>query len=156
MTKFKLILLSLVISFSSVNYADQPFSADQSFGGEVPVNGDPVTLKEAIGSIEEAEGEFIKIRGQITEVCQAKGCWMILVDGDTYARITFEDYGFFVPTETSMQRTVIFGQLSQRTLSGQQAEHFAQDAGSQSKIKLEGEIREYSILARGVQLENRS
>ena len=52
--------------------------------------------------------------------------------------------------------TVIFGQLSQRTLSGQQAEHFAQDAGSQSKIKLEGEIREYSILARGVQLENRS
>ena len=156
MTKFKLILLSLVISFSSVNYADQPFSADQSFGGEVPVNGDPVTLKEAIGSIEEVEGEFIKIKGQVTEVCQAKGCWMVLVDGDTYARITFEDYGFFVPTETSMQRTVIFGQLSQRTLSGQQAEHFAQDAGSQSKIKLEGEIREYSILARGVQLENRS
>ena len=156
MTKFKLILLSLVISFSSVKYADKPFSADQSFGGEVPVNGDPVSLREAIGSIEEAEGEFIKIRGQITEVCQAKGCWMILVDGDTYARITFEDYGFFVPTETSMQRTVIFGQLSQRTLSGHQAEHFAQDAGSQSKIKLEGEIREYSILARGVQLENRS
>ena len=156
MIKFKLILLGLVISFSSVKYADKPFSADQSFGGEVPVNGDPVTLREAIGSIEEAEGEFIKIRGQITEVCQAKGCWMILVDGDTYARITFEDYGFFVPTETSMQRTVIFGQLSQRTLSGQQAEHFAQDAGSQSKIKLEGEIREYSILARGVQLENRS
>ena len=156
MTKFKLILLGLVISFSSVKYADKPFSADQSFGGEVPVNGDPVSLREAIGSIEEAEGEFIKIRGQITEVCQAKGCWMILVDGDTYARITFEDYGFFVPTETSMQRTVIFGQLSQRTLSGQQAEHFAQDAGSQSKIKLEGEIREYSILARGVQLENRS
>ena len=156
MTKFKLILLGLVISFSSVKYADKPFSADQSFGGEVPVNGDPVSLREAIGSIEEAEGEFIKIRGQITEVCQAKGCWMILVDGDTYARITFEDYGFFVPTETSMQRTIIFGQLSQRTLSGQQAEHFAQDAGSQSKIKLEGEIREYSILARGVQLENRS
>ena len=156
MIKFKLILLGLVISFSSVKYADKPFSADQSFGGEVPVNGDPVSLREAIGSIEEAEGEFIKIRGQITEVCQAKGCWMILVDGDTYARITFEDYGFFVPTETSMQRTVIFGQLSQRTLSGQQAEHFAQDAGSQSKIKLEGEIREYSILARGVQLENRS
>ena len=156
MIKFKLILLGLVISFSSVKYADKPFSADQSFGGEVPVNGDPVSLREAIGSIEEAEGEFIKIRGQITEVCQAKGCWMILVDGDTYARITFEDYGFFVPTETSMQRTVIFGQLSQRTLSGHQAEHFAQDAGSQSKIKLEGEIREYSILARGVQLENRS
>ena len=81
---------------------------------------------------------------------------MILVEGDTYARVTFEDYGFFVPTETSMQRSIIYGQLSERTLSEQQAEHFAQDAGSQSKIKLEGEVKEYSILARGVQLENRS
>ena len=156
MAKYKIILLSVVISFFSVNYADKPFSADRSFGGEVPASGDPITLAEAIGSIGDSEDEFIKIKGQITEVCQVKGCWMILVDGDTYARITFENYGFFVPTETSMQRSVIFGQLSERTLSGAQAEHFAQDAGSQSKIKLEGEIKEYSILARGVQLENRS
>ena len=55
-----------------------------------------------------------------------------------------------------MQRSVIYGQLSERTLSGQEAAHFAQDAGSQSEIELEGEIKEYSILARGVQLENRS
>ena len=156
MSKTLVILLSLIISLISVSYADKPFSVDQSFGGQVTAEGEPLTLKEAIGNIGRAEDQFIKIEGQITEVCQAKGCWMILVEGDTYARVTFEDYGFFVPTETSMQRSVIYGKLSERTLSGQQAEHFAQDAGSQSKIKLEGEIREYSILARGVQLENRS
>ncbi|GIS50625.1 MAG: hypothetical protein Ct9H90mP25_0590 [Gammaproteobacteria bacterium] len=33
---------------------------------------------------------------------------------------------------------------------------FCQDAGFQSKIELEGEIKGYSILGRGVQLENRS
>ena len=81
---------------------------------------------------------------------------MILVDGDTYARVTFEDYGFFVPIETSMQRTVVYGELSEHILSGAQAEHFAQDAGAQSTLKLEGEVREYSILARAVQLQNRS
>jgi hypothetical protein len=156
MSKTLVILLSLIISLISVSHADKPFSVDQSFGGQVPAEGEPLTLKEAIGNIGHVEDQFIKIEGQITEVCQAKGCWMILVEGDTYARVTFEDYGFFVPTETSMQRSVIYGKISERTLSGQQAEHFAQDAGSQSKIKLEGEIREYSILARGVQLENRS
>ena len=105
------------------------------------MEGQPITLKEAISQIGSAGDQFLKIEGQITEVCQAKGCWMILVEGDTYARVTFEDYGFFVPTETSMQRSVIYGQLSERTLSGQEAAHFAQDAGSQSKIELEGEIK---------------
>ena len=55
-----------------------------------------------------------------------------------------------------MQRTVIYGELSEHILSGAQAEHFAQDAGAQSTLKLEGEVREYSILARAVQLQNRS
>lgn len=135
--------------------ADNTFSVDQSFGGEVPVAGDLVTLKQAISDLEQGREGFVKIKGQVTEVCQAKGCWMILVDGDTYARVTFEDYGFFVPIETSMQRSIIYGQLSEHVLSGAQAEHFAKDAGAQSTIKLEGEVREYSILARAVQLENR-
>ena len=156
MPKLLVIILSLTISFIGASYADGPFSADQSFGGPVPSVGQPLTLKEAISQIGDAGDQFLKIEGQITEVCQAKGCWMILVEGDTYARVTFEDYSFFVPTETSMQRSVIYGQLSERTLSGQEAAHFAQDAGSQSKIELEGEIKEYSILARGVQLQNRS
>ena len=156
MPKLLVIILSLTISFIGASYADSPFSADQSFGGQVPSEGQPLTLKEAISQIRDAGDQFQKIEGQITEVCQAKGCWMILVEGDTYARVTFEDYSFFVPTETSMQRSVIYGQLSERTLSGQEAAHFAQDAGSQSQIELEGKIKEYSILARGVQLENRS
>ena len=108
MPKKLAIPLSLIISFISASHADKPFSADQSFGGQVPAEGEPLTLKEAIVNIGRVEDQFIKIEGQITEVCQAKGCWMILVEGDTYARVTFEDYSFFVPTETSMQRSVIY------------------------------------------------
>jgi hypothetical protein len=94
--------------------------------------------------------------GEVTEVCQAKGCWMILVDGDSYARITFKDYGFFVPIETSMQRSVVYGVLSEHVLSGEQAEHYAQDAGAQSTLELQGEVREYSLVASAVQLESRN
>jgi hypothetical protein len=55
-----------------------------------------------------------------------------------------------------MQRSVLYGVLSEQVLSGEQAEHFAQDAGAQSTLKLEGEVREYAILARAVQLEKRN
>ena len=130
----------LLQALAQIVSADEPFSPNQSFGGTMPYEGEAVSLKQAI----------------VTEVCQAKGCWMLLVDGDTYARITFENYGFFVPIETSMQRSLVYGVLSEHTLSGEQATHFARDAGSQSTLAVQGEVKEYSIVARSVQLEKRS
>ncbi|MDE0732150.1 MAG: DUF4920 domain-containing protein [Gammaproteobacteria bacterium] len=150
------LLLSLIAAFVCVAGADEPFSSDQSFGATMPHEGEAVSLKQAIASLDGGSDEFVKVKGQVTEVCQAKGCWMILVDGDIYARITFEDYGFFVPIETSMQRSLVYGVLSEHTLSGDQAKHFAQDAGAKSTLDLHGEVKEYSIVARAVQLEKRS
>ncbi|MCH7816227.1 MAG: DUF4920 domain-containing protein [Proteobacteria bacterium] len=156
MKKLTGLMLCLLVWVVSTASADQPFSADQAFGATMPAAGEAISLRQAIANIERNGDQHIKIQGQITEVCQAMGCWMILVDGDTYARITFEDYGFFVPIETSMQRSVVYGVLSETVLSGEQAHHFAQDAGAQSTLELEGEVKEYSIVARAVQLENRS
>ena len=80
---------------------------------------------------------------------------MILVDGDTHARIFFEDYKFFVPTETSMQRAVLYGTLSEHVLSSQEAEHYAEDAGKQVSFNESESIKEYTIVAKGVQIENK-
>jgi len=154
MKKLYTLVLSLCVLALSSSYAESDFSADKAFGGEMPVAGEALTLTQAISQLETADNSMVKIQGQITEVCQAKGCWMILVDGDTYARVTFEDYGFFVPIETSMQRSVVYGVLTESVLTGAQADHYAQDAGSQSTLALEGEVKEYSIVARAVQLEN--
>lgn len=157
MRKLLGLALPLVALFSLSVYAESSFHADQSFGADMPVNGEPVSLNQAIANIDSlADGQMIKVQGQVTEVCQAKGCWMILVDGDSYARITFEDYGFFVPIETSMQRSVVYGTLTEHVLSGEQAEHYAQDAGAQSTLEMKGEVKEYSLVARSVQLENKS
>ncbi|MEX0618039.1 MAG: DUF4920 domain-containing protein [Pseudohongiellaceae bacterium] len=152
--RFKGLVIAVVMLIGLPGSADQPFSADASFGAAMPDTGDVMTLQEAIARLDgQAESGFQKITGQVTEVCQAKGCWMILMEGDTYARITFEDYGFFIPTETSMQRTLVYGKLGQITLSGEQAAHYARDAGARDVVETTGEVTEYSIVARSVQLE---
>lgn len=138
----------------SVN-AEVPFSPDQSFGSAIPESGSVKALKQAIADATMAPSSPLKISGLITEVCQAKGCWMILVDGDSYARIFFEDYGFFVPTETSMQRAVLYGTISEQVLSHVEAEHLAEDAGRKALFAQGEQIREYTIVAEGVQIENR-
>ena len=157
------LLNSLLLSYcllqalTQIVSADEPFSPDQSFGGTMPYEGEAVSLKQAIASLGGGGSDvFVKVEGKVTEVCQAKGCWMILVDGETYARIIFEDYNFFVPIETSMQRSLVYGVLTEHTLSSDQAEHFSQDAGAQSMLDLHGKVKEYSIVARAVQLEKRS
>ena len=155
MSKVTIFLTSLTLFGFLSAQADDVFRADQNYGGDMPVEGKAITLKEAIADMNQGSEEFVKIKGQGTEVCQAKGCWMILVDGETYARVTFENYGFFVPIETSMQQSIVYGQLKEHVLTGEQAQHFAQDAGAKSSIELEGEVREYSIVARAVQLEQR-
>ena len=135
--------------------AEVPFSPDQSFGSAIPESGSVKTLKQAIADAAETPESPLKISGLITEVCQARGCWMILVDGDSHARIFFEDYGFFVPTDTSMQRAVLYGTISEQTLSHEEAEHLAEDAGRKALFDQGEQIREYTILAQGVQIENK-
>ncbi len=79
---------------------------------------------------------------------------MILTDGEHVARVTFKDYTFFVPTDTYNQRSVVYGVLTEHTLSEEMAKHFADDAG-QSSDTIRGPQKEYSIVAEGVYLKNK-
>jgi hypothetical protein len=97
----------------------------------------------------------VKIEGKITEVCQAKGCWMVLVDGDKYARVTFKDYGFFVPTETSMQDGTIFGELSRTVLTKEQVQHYAEDAGREHAKVSDDPLEEYWLVASAVSIKTK-
>lgn len=154
--------LLLVTSLSMTSFAasaDEAFVADQSFGAPMPLAGETQPLQAAIAALQTGTTPEVKVSGQITEVCQAEGCWMIMVDGDQHARITFKDYGFFVPTETSMQRAVVYGVLEASELSADDAAHFAEDAGDKAKaaqLRAAGKhVREYSLVASAVQLESR-
>ncbi len=150
-------LVTLALTASGA-MADVAFKADQNFGAPMPEAGVAVSLNTAIAQLGNAGSAEVKVMGQITEVCQAQGCWMVLVDGEQFARITFKDYGFFVPTETSMQRAVVYGVLEDATLSAEDAAHYAQDAGNaaaREELLAQGNpIREYSLVASAVQLED--
>ena len=153
---FRVLISHAVLLIAVTLNAEVPFSPDQSFGTVIPEVGAVKSLRLAIADRTPTSGSLpIKISGVVTEVCQARGCWMILVDGDTHARIFFEDYKFFVPIQTSMQRAIWHGTLSEHVLSSQEAEHYAEDAGKQGSFAQKDLIKEYTIVAKGVQIENK-
>ncbi|MEP1033119.1 DUF4920 domain-containing protein [Ekhidna sp.] len=129
-----------------------------AFGCSTPaekfgVHGDEITPENAISmnqfltQVNEEEKTF-KVRGVIEEVCQMKGCWMTLKNEDgANVRITFKDYGFFVPKDISGSEVIIEGIANEEVLEEDVARHYAEDGGKEYDESMRNTI---TFVARGV------
>ena len=100
-----------------------------SFGEEITADG-AITLAELRENMGEDVRMDAKLSGTITECCQKKGCWMTIEnpDGDDM-RVTFKDYGFFVPKDCSGKEVVMDGFAYLDTIPVDVLRHYAEDAG---------------------------
>ena len=116
--------------------------------GEAFADGPTVSVSQAIAHFDVHAGEPRLFSGRITEVCQAKGCWMMLEnDGDT-ARVMFGKHAFFLPIDTR-GTAVVHGVLERKVLTPEQVEHFAGDGGNGLPVQ----AMEYRIVADGVRVD---
>jgi hypothetical protein len=92
------------------------------------------SLKEQIATKDSAQLTF---RGNIEKTCSKKGCWMSVQDENGITtRVTFKDYGFFVPTQGAEGKEVVFSGIAKRKVTDVATlRHFAEDDG-----KTEAEI----------------
>lgn len=72
----------------------------------------------------------VKLAGTVEACCQAKGCWMTMnVDENTPMRVSFKDYGFFVPKDAGGKTAIMEGKAYYDTTSVATLRHFAVDGG---------------------------
>ena len=119
------------------------------YGAAMPA-GEATAIGTALTDSEAYTGKAQKFSGRVTKVCQAKGCWMVLADGEIHARVMFGKDDFFIPTDTSGD-AVVHGTLSVKTMSEKMARHLADDAGQDSS-KIQGDTQEFQIMATSVML----
>ncbi|MEQ8472536.1 MAG: DUF4920 domain-containing protein [Marinoscillum sp.] len=124
----------------------------ESFGEQIPVEKvqDTNGFIKSIGSTEDSV--TVKFSGEIQEVCQAKGCWMTLKseNGDKI-RVTFKDYGFFVPKDAANRQVIIEGVASVGQLDEETARHYADDEGRE--FDPSEDLKEVSVIASGVLIQ---
>ncbi|MBN8726261.1 MAG: DUF4920 domain-containing protein [Xanthomonadales bacterium] len=114
--------------------------------GEAFADGPAVPVSEAIERFDAHAGAPRLFSGRITEVCQAKGCWMMLEqDGET-ARVMFGNHALFLPKDTR-GAAVVHGVLERKELTPEQVEHFREDGNA-----LPAQSVEYRIVADGVRV----
>ena len=105
-----------------------------SFGEEIDVEG-TITAAELIEKMQAGDTVKAKVRGEIDEVCQMKGCWMDIKssEGD-YFSVKFKDYGFFVPKDAAGKDAIFEGVAFMDTVSVEELKHYAEDAEKSDSV----------------------
>lgn len=114
-----------------------------------------LTEKTPLGKVASgaADGQELNVRvtGTIDKVCQKKGCWMVVKDGDFEARVIMKDAAFTVPLDSTGKPAQVEGTLKVRVYTEAQAKHLAEDGG-QDPNAVKGEKKEFLLTATAVEI----
>lgn len=138
-----LAVMGLVMSASAAGAADhawEKFGADMQAGPVVP-------LAQALADPAAHEGQARVFSGRVVDVCQKKGCWVMLEDAGQGARVLLGDHDFYVPKDVRGPAHV-HGVLSKVALSPAAREHTAKETSPGAHVP----TIEYRIVADGVQV----
>lgn len=122
----------------------------ETFGAPLNTDLEKVTLRELSIHPTAHLGEIFQIETKIAKVCQKKGCFFIAQQDDDVIRVSFKDYGFFIPTDSSGKTVLMTGELVQKQVSKEQAKHFAADLQSDSADIRPGVV--YEIVADSIKI----
>lgn len=117
----------------------------EKFGADVPA-GPAVPLAIALADPAAHVGQAKVFSGRVVDVCQKKGCWVMLEDDGRGARVLLGDHDFYVPKDVRGQAQV-HGVLSRVELSPDAQRHTAQETSGAAVPAVE-----YRIVADGVQV----
>lgn len=134
-------------------------SAADKFGK--PLEGrSKVTLQELTAKPDSYVGKQFQVAGRVTEVCQAMGCWVMLVD-DNGVKLRFqsEKHDMSFPKDASIgRRATVEGTLARYELTKEEAErelrHMAEDAGKKfDPASVKGPMVIYQIEGNAAELQ---
>ena len=142
------VALAATVSFAPATGAQQVVARGDAIG-DSPV----VDLADALGDPAAYAGEQVILEGTVVKACQMKGCWMELTaEGAARGiRVTFKDYGFFVPTDSAGQAARLEGTFETNVFSREDADHLIEEGVSLVRNP-DGTATELSFVASGVEL----
>ena len=125
-------------------------STSETFGIPLNTSLDTIELSELMSNTDGYKERPFLLKTKISKVCQKKGCFFIAQQDETVVRVSFKDYGFFIPSDSSGKTVMLTGQLHKKEISKAQATHFAQDLKTENSPIKAGVV--YEIVATSVKI----
>lgn len=156
MFRAALTVLALTLSFACSSTYDRSVEVEgwQSFGAGVS-GARVLTLDELLADPAAHDGDTLVFEAPVLDVCPKKGCWMTFDTGEAEMRVTFQNYGFFVPRDIAGRKVRVQGVFQMTEISLEDARHYLEDAGRhEDAAALTGPQKGYAVVATGVLLED--
>lgn len=126
------------------------------FGAPIRGAQQAEAIAKVLGSPEQFQGRPLLVEGYVRRACSRKGCWMELAEGADPklpgCRVTFKDYGFFVPTDSAGATARVEASLEVATLSPASVDHMESEGATFANKANDGSAREVRLIATGVEL----
>lgn len=131
-------------------------NGNQFFGEKITAD-DAMPYDFLLAKLESQDSMETKVKGKVSGVCQAKGCWMTIVSdeaGKPEMFVKFKDYGFFMPKDIAGREVVMRGKAYREMTTVEELKHYAEDEGkSKEEIeKITEPEEELKFMADGVVL----
>lgn len=100
------------------------------------------------------DGKTVALEAKVRKACEKKGCWMELSPANGEGpgvRVTFKDYGFFVPLDSAGRTAKVEGLIKVAELSAETAKHYESEGAIVPRGK-DGKPREVQLIASGLEL----
>lgn len=124
--------------------------------GEPLSDREPTALSKLLTKPDEFADQQVLVAGKVRRVCTKKGCWMEVSESASEegpgARVTFKDYGFFVPTTSAGKDARVEGTVVVKKIEPSHVEHLESEGGRFDKKNEDGSATEVRIVATGVEL----
>ena len=129
--------------------------ARQTFGA--PLGTSPnASLADVLKTPDKFAEQSVMVEGEVRRACTRKGCWMELSEAQDAAapgcRVTFKDYGFFVPTDSAGSTAKVQGTLGVNVLPPERVAHLESEGGRFPQKNADGSVNELRLVATGVEL----
>ncbi len=128
-----------------------PVAAHKTYGA--PLGQNPsATLADVLRTPDKFAGQRVTVEGAVRAACTRKGCWMELSEGADACRVTFKDYGFFVPTDSAGSKARVDALVQTKTIKPEMVAHLESEGAKFSEKAADGSAREVRLVATGVEL----
>ena len=115
-----------------------------------------MALSDVLKTPDKFGEQSVLVEGEVRRACTRKGCWMELSEAQDPAapgcRVTFKDYGFFVPTDSAGSKARVEAKVESKVLKPSLVTHMEEEGAKFPDKAADGSAREVRLVASGVEL----
>ena len=123
--------------------------------GEALPTSAPLPLGSVLQDVQSyaTRGEPIFISGVVERNCTSKGCWMQVAPapGEKGVRVTFKDYGFFIPLNSKGMKVKAVGTIVTKHHDRDHVDHLEAEGAAMHR-NADGSATEITLVASGIEL----